>query len=203
MVASVNVRRTDNREGVHPVMADIDKVYELLLDQFSDCPNWQKYYTVFSDLTDELRQAAIEWHLHRTIETAEGPGLDVCGIKVGLKRPYEWIDSGVFTWDSSVVGERWDEGVWSDSSGLQTTELVDDSIYRPLLRAKAYANGAGGSLYCIAKTIDLMFSIDYSIQTADARVISITFNETVTPFQRFYIRALAPVQGDTDLVFTN
>lgn len=181
-------------------MADLDKVYEHILDQFSDVPNWQKYYTVFCDLTDELRQMAMEWHSHRYLETAEGNELDVCGVRIGLPRPNAWLDDGVFTWDSTETDECWDAGVWSGDRGIQTSELLGDDEYRALLRAKAYANGAGSSLFDVATTINLMFDIDYTVETYAEREVRIVFSDTVTEFQRFYVRAIVPIQLDTDLV---
>lgn len=185
-------------------MPDLDKAYQYLYDQFADTPNWQKVLTVFCEKTDELRQAIVEYMTRRYIETAEGYWLDVCGIIVGLPRPDEWVSSGVFTWDSAVTDEKWDNGVWTTDLGLRTGNLVDDDTYRPLLRAKAYANCVpSSSLYHIARTIDIGFGLDYSINTVAPRLIYVTFNETVTQWQRYYIKLLAPVQADTELLFTN
>lgn len=186
-------------------MADLDKIYAHILDQFSDTPNWQKYYKVFSENTDEIRQAIVDWMTQRYLETAEGYWLDVCGVIIGYPRPEGWDETGVFTWDSSTFDERWDQGVWSTGSGagLGTGVLISDALYRPLLRAKAYASNAGGSIYDIAHVIDLATGLDITVETVAPRRVYVTFNETVTQWQRYHIRRLAPVQADTDLLLTN
>jgi hypothetical protein len=172
-------------------------------DQFSDVPNWRSYYTIVCEFIDELYEAGVYYAVHRWLETAYGFLLDVCGAIIGLPRPYAWVTDGIFTWDTVEPDEMWDVGLWSSYRGIRTTTLVDDDIYRPLLRAKAYANGANSSLYAIAKTIKLGFDIDCTVTTPSARVVSITFNEPVSQWARYYIRELVPVQGDTDLVLLN
>lgn len=181
-------------------MGDLETVYDRLLDQYTDVPNWLKYYTVFCELTDELREVIITWMASRYIETAEGYWLDRCGEILGLPRPDEWLEDGVFTWDSSVFDERWDQGVWSDGKGIRTGNLVSDTVYRPLLRAKAVALFSDGSLYDIARVLTLGIGKAFTVETSSARVVTATYTETLTEFEQYYAKALAPVQADTDFV---
>jgi hypothetical protein len=181
-------------------MGDLERIYDRLLDQYTDVPNWQKYYKVFCELTDELRQAIIEWMAGNFLETAEGVWLDRCGDILGLPRPAEWLDEGVFTWDSDVFDERWDQGVWSDGNGILTGDLVDDDLYRPLLRAKAISLFADGTLYDIARVLEVGIGKTFTVETSAPRVVTATFTETLTEFEQYYAQTLAPTQADTDFV---
>lgn len=181
-------------------MADLEKVYAHILDQYSDVPNWQKYYRVFAELTDELFEAIITWSTGRYLETSAGYWLDICGVRLGLPRPELLRTDGIFTWDSSAFDERWDRGVWSGTDGIPTGSLIADEPYRKLLRGKAIAMFSSGSLYDIYRVLDAAIGKSFSVATTAPRVVTATYTESLTALEVKYAKILAPIQADTDFM---
>lgn len=181
-------------------MPSIESVYEKLLDQFTDCPNWNHVWTIFCELIDENEQCCLDLMSRTWLSTAAGVWLDRCGEILGLPRPYQWDEDGLFTWDSSVADERWDAGVWSSSEGIQTDNPVSDTVYRNLLYARANYTNSNNSVPTISRFITDTFGVNHTITVPAVDTVQIVILDPLSQFNRYYLTTLAPVAAGVTLI---
>jgi len=124
-----------------------DIMLGLLLDQYQDKENLLEYFSVFFEEMDLLYKEVEEVYLGRMIEHAIGAQLDVIGIILDQSRSvaiptfffgFQGADNVLKMADEATPA---DGGVFRDETqGAASILPLNDTTYRRLLLAKAFAN---------------------------------------------------------------
>ena len=90
-------------------------------------------------LREEIDEPGTQLQTMSTVETAEGVWLDYIGQRYGITRPEDLIaaDSRRFGFDNAGLG--FDQARFADLAQFERIEPVPDSVYRPIIQARAIA----------------------------------------------------------------
>jgi len=162
----------------------------------------------------EDSDAVLDYLLYyRFLDTASGVWLDTLGTIIGLARPYTERDD-IFTF--KTVGEADDttlsygsvggtgNGVYSSLTGTPTTTLVDDTVYRALLKARIFATFAEPTIPNIYLFIKAAFNDTESVITVTTPgTVEVELVTALTNGERRLLEQVAPVAAGFELVITN
>lgn len=92
------------------------------------------------------------------IDQAVGQQQDVLGQWIGMpRRILVPLGGTYFSWD--IAGLGWEQAPWFQTGNpLFSSVLLSDDEYRPALKARAYANRVGRSIYDIYAILDIFFN---------------------------------------------
>ena len=184
-----------------------------LLDQFRVSTNLKALLDVINERFDDS-DALLEYlQYYRFLDTSSGVWLDTIGDIVGIPRPYDQIDDGIFTYKSaggpddadlaysSVAGST--GGKYQSISGLETGDLIGDTEYRTLIKAKIFSTFAKPTIPNIFKFVVLTFSVGCTVTVPTPGQIEVELTDALTYFQRRMLVKYAPVASGYTINITN
>tara|TARA_R110000764_G_C11014636_1_gene383615 strand:+ start:1173 stop:1859 length:687 start_codon:yes stop_codon:yes gene_type:complete len=119
----------------------------MLLSQYANSDNLKAYILAFVEEMDFLFEQIEEVYLGRFLEFAVGRQLDVCGIILDQSRAI-LLPKSYFGFQGAITPDKMADEVTPSNGGYFKSETddnfvntpLDDTTYRRLLLAKAYAN---------------------------------------------------------------
>lgn len=147
--------------------ADLD----LLISQWASSPNLQRVLTIFSEvMTDEILDPLNKIHGSRTIDSAAGVFLDFIGQLMGLRRPTLRSSQHTDTFGFDDAGEAFGRARMRDLEELEPVAPISDLLYRRLLKARAIALLADGTIGMLDKSIK---EVDPNARVSESAVMTV------------------------------
>lgn len=173
-----------------------------ILNQSSDGPNWDAVVEWMAEEFEEVMEVSIYLLTLTWLDNAEGVWLDRIGRIVGVTRPQDeelirvfrvrgasdpWYDENHGFADSTASIGGYLSGRW----GVPKEGLVDDDVYREIIRAKIAGTNADASVPGIARYVEAAFGLTCTV-TAANRVVKVELNGAFDLRQRRYIEHFSP-----------
>lgn len=138
----------------------LDEYVKLIPSQHSDKPKFMALIEAYANSYIALQAVSNGFIDDFFVDTAIGVQLDAVGLWVGVSRVLKEPITGVyFTFDSAVIGETWDTGIWK-SRFENSDELIilPDRLYRLAIKLKIMENHWDGTITDLYTIWDTLFA---------------------------------------------
>lgn len=191
-----------------------EKMKSRLLNQFQVSTRLKQLLDVINARFDD-GDALLEYLLYyRFLDTASGVWLDIIGDIVGIPRPYDEVDTGIFTYraladpnDSTLgytdIAGSTDGGQYQSLDGILLGDKIDDTEYRGLIKAKIFSTKVKPNIQNIYLFIKNTFGIESTVTDDNPGEIEVEIASTLTAFQRRVLTKYAPVASGYSITITN
>ncbi len=123
----------------------MDASVRLLISQYAGARNLRALIQAFLDVAHaEVENAMLKIQQNLNLTTAQGVWLDYLGNRLGVPRPAGTHTGPVFGFDDAGVG--FEQARISDKADLEPLAPIADTLYRRILRARAIAVHAIGTI---------------------------------------------------------
>lgn len=162
-------------------MPTLDTYLALIPAEHSDKPKFVALFSAIANSYIAVQQTIAGFVDDFYLETAIGVQLDAVGLWVGVSRILKEPITGIFfTFDSAVVGETWDTGIWkSQFAPGDALYVLPDNLYRLAIKLKILENRWDG-------TIPQLYDIWYQIFAGDGIDLYIQDNQDMS-FDAYFV----------------
>ncbi len=132
---------------------------EKTISQYTNSPKFQGWLNSFSDRCLEVCDAYRTLEMFFDIDTASGKWLDLLGVIIGQPRPaLDSLYTHYFAFNNTepLTGGFGVGKFWGGEPIVDGNTLVDDIVYRKLLKARAFKNTANTSMEDILAAVFLL-----------------------------------------------
>lgn len=160
-----------------------------VISQYSSSPTIRSLVDSINQWLDPSANIDDFYNLVWNVDTAQGYGLDVWGRIVGVGRVLKITTGGMyfgFAEATTLSADDWGPGGLSpfyNGENLYTNAVLDDTGFRTLILAKAFANICDGSIPSINRVLMTLFGASGNVYVIDGgdmtMKIAFTFRPTV------------------------
>jgi hypothetical protein len=189
-----------------------------LLNQFSDSFDLQAFVEEIFARLEDTNSILDDLLNKRALDTATGVWLDILGVIVGVERPYKEVSaSNIFTFKDNAgdpddpdkafydPGGGPSGGYYQSHEGLRdpSGDLITDTEYRKVVKAKAIGNHVIGNIEDITRFINEGFGPLSHVTEPDAGEIEVELVTALTQGERRMVERYAPKAGGVNITITN
>lgn len=159
-----------------------------IISQYANSPRLDGMILAFNAAMDQTQNIDNFFDMMWNIDTAQGYGLDVWGRIVGVSRTLELQGDSFFGFDEAAGPQTFGFNQAPFYSGATVTDnyVLQDSDFRTLILAKAFANICDGSIQSYNQLILSLFPGAGTCYVADNQNMTITwtFDFPLSPIQQ-------------------
>ena len=164
--------------GVSPIgtISPFD-FWSTVISQYANSPILTGIIESFNDAMDQTEDMDSFYDLVWNVATAQGWGLDVWGLIVGVSRVIPLAGTTTFFGyqEQSNSTDPYNVSPYYTGAGLTDSYALSDSAYRTLIYAKALANICDGSIPAINSLLLTLFPNRGSCYVTDGQDMTMTY----------------------------
>lgn len=154
-----------------------------IISQYGNSSRLTALIIDFFQSMDQTKNLDSFYDLIRSVDTAQGYGLDVWGRIVGINRVLH-VAAGprYFGWEEGLPDyDPFDQSPFYSGEKLTTNYALSDPGFRVLILAKAFSNICDGSVKSINRLLVMLFGSSGKVYVVDNFDMSMTYTFEFTP----------------------
>ena len=164
--------------GVSPIgTIELFDFWDTVISQYANSPIIISLIANFNSYIDQTQNLDSFYDLMRSVATAQGYGLDVWGIIVGVNRTLHIIGADTFFdfEESELSGIGFGQAPFFTGEQLTSNFDLSDDAFRVLILAKAFANICDGSIKSINEILLKLFPNRGNAYVTDGLNMTMTY----------------------------